>query len=173
MTKTILAASIAILSLAGIVSAEARTYAPMRQAGTLSCTLNPGVGLVFGSAREVGCSYAFYDRRGHVVRETYTGRMDRAGIDLGLTSEQTVSWAVITPGGHSYPGMLARAFGGASADATIVVGAGTRSLFDQAGQPVVLTPVGNSGQIGVGFGFGATALGLQQVPNASYTSYRY
>lgn len=169
MIRTALATSAAILALAASATAEAAPA--LRQAGTLACTMNPGVGLVFGSAREVSCSYSYYDRRRHVVSETYIGRMDRAGIDLGLTSNQTVTWAVMTPGGHNRPGQLAGAFGGSSADATLVFGAGTRSLFDETGRPVVLTPTGGSGQVGVGIGFGATALGLQQVPNAAYTSY--
>lgn len=171
MIRTALAATAAILALAAASTAEARPAEALRQAGTLACTMNPGLGLVFGSAREVSCSYSYYDRRRHLVSETYIGRMDRAGIDLGLTSNQTVTWAVMTPGGHNRPGQLAGAFGGSSADATLVFGAGTRSLFDETGRPVVLTPAGNSGQVGVGIGFGATALGLQQVPNAAYSSY--
>ena len=170
MTKTLLAASVAALALASVATAEAAPA--MRQAGTVACTLNPGVGLVFGSARGVACTVSYFDRRGRLHHEGYAGRMDRAGIDLGLTSDQQVTWAVMAPGGRYRPGMLAGAFGGSSSDASVVVGAGTRSLLGQSG-PVALREMGSTGQVGLGIGFGTTALSLQQVPNGSYASFRY
>lgn len=159
-----LATSIATLTVA-------QAAPGMRQAGTLTCAMAPGVGLVLGSSRDVDCVYRHYDRRGRTVQESYAGRMDRAGIDLGVTSNQVVSWAVMTPGGANRRGMLASVFSGSSADATLMVGAGTRSLFDQVGRPVALTPMGGSGQIGLGIGFGEAALDLRRTPDATYTSF--
>lgn len=170
MTKTILA--IVVAASAFGASADAQAAPAMRQAGTLTCALDPSVGFVVGSVRQMTCTYDRYDRRGRVVRETYAGVMNRAGFDVGVTSDQTVAWAVVTPGGRSGRSMLAGRFTGSSSDATLVAGPGTLGLFGENGAPVALQPVGNSGQVGLGLGFGATALDLRRVPAAAYTSYR-
>ena len=167
MVKTAFAALAATALLSGAAEAQS-----MRAAGRLTCTMDPGLGLVLGSVRGVSCAYDHLNRRGQTVRETYMGTMNRAGVDLGVTSAQTVVWTVATPGGRSHRGMLSGTFGGSSADATVVVGSGTQSLFSEAGQPVTLTAAGNSGQVGLGVGFGPTALELRRVPTAVYTSLR-
>lgn len=167
MVKTAFAAIAATALLSGAAEAQS-----MRAAGTLTCTVDPGVGLVLGSVRGLSCTYDHLDRRGRTVRETYMGTMNRAGVDLGVTSAQTVMWTVATPGGRSHRGMLSGTFGGSSADATVVVGTGTQSLFSEVGQPVNLTAAGNSGLIGLGVGFGPTALQLRRIPGAVYTSLR-
>lgn len=172
MTKTIafVLAATAAASLSPVAEARGMT---MRQAGTLTCNMDPALGLVLGSVRGVSCAYDRLDRRGRIVRETYAGRMDRAGFDVGLTGAQTVSWRVSTPGGMSRRGMLSGTFSGSSSDASVVVGAGTRSMFGEDGRPVTLDPVGNSGQVGIGLGFGVSGLDLRRVPAASYMSYAY
>ncbi len=172
MTKITLLAAAAAAAFAFAGSAEARSTQTMRQAGTLTCNLDTGVGLVLGSVRDVACVYGFYDRRGRWVRESYAGTMNRAGIDLGITSGQQVSFAVMTPGGRNRAGQLSRAFDGSSSDASVVFGPGTQSLLGQGGERVGLQAVSGSGQVGFGVGFGATALDLHRVPNAAYTSFR-
>jgi hypothetical protein len=159
--------TIAIAALATVAAfssqAEARSYAPMRQAGILTCNVDPALGLGVGSVRAVSCSYAFRDGRGRIVRETYVGRMTRAGVDVGLTSGQSMSWNVMTPGGRNRAGMLSGVFGGSSADASIVVGSGTHALVGKGGRAIALQTAAGSGQVGVGVGFGATGLELQKV----------
>lgn len=163
--KTLALATLATVA-AFASSAEAR--APMHRAGILTCNVDPAVGLVVGSVRAVSCSYAFQDRRGRLVRESYTGRLTRTGVDVGVTSGQQITWTVMTPGGRNRAGMLSGAFGGTSSDATIVVGAGTHGLVGKGGRPITLATATGSGQVGVGVGFGATGLELRKVRFASY-----
>lgn len=169
MYRTITAVAAALLAFTA--TAEARPDTSPRQAGTLTCNLDAGLGLVLGSVRGMSCAYDHYDSRGRLVRQTYLGTMNRAGLDLGVTSGQTLSWSVVTPGGRNHAGMLVGAFRGSSADATVVVGAGTQSLFGEAG--IALQPVSRSGQVGLGLGFGVTALDLHRAPRETYASFRY
>lgn len=161
--RTFIIAALA-LSTVGVVSAEAGTSfpaKPMRQAGMLTCAIEPGVGLVFGSTRGANCR--FVSNRGGFA-QPYGGRLDRAGLDLGVASEESITWRVVTPGGASRTNMLNGIFSGPSAEATLLGGAGTQVSFDLGGDRVVLERVSQSGQAGFNlaagegrFGIGSTA----------------
>lgn len=172
--KTVALAAIATLA-ALATQAEAASGQPyaMRQAGTLTCNVETGLGLVVGSVRGVDCSYAYYNRKGRLVRESYAGLMKRAGFDVGVTSGQTVSWNVFTAGGYNRRGMMTGAFNGSSADASVVVGAGTHALLGENGTAIALQPRSSSGQVGFGLGFGATGLELQKVRPVTFTALYY
>jgi hypothetical protein len=151
--------SLAFVTLAA-TAAQANTSfpsAPMRQAGTLTCAVEPGMGLIVGSVRGTQCK--FVSNRGGFV-QSYAGRIERAGLDLGLTSGQAISWRVMTPGGASRSGMLNSIFAGPSAEATLFGGPGTQIQFDQGGDRVVLEPIGHSGQAGFSFALGNARMGL-------------
>jgi hypothetical protein len=142
------------LSTLAAAAAEARTSfpsAPMRQAGMLTCDIEPGVGLVLGSTR--GASCRFVSNRGGFV-QPYGGRMDRAGLDLGVASPQSITWRVTTPGGASRTNMLNGMFVGPSAEATLFGGSGTQVSFGYGADRVVLEPVRQSGQAGFNFAVG-------------------
>jgi hypothetical protein len=111
------------------------------------------------------------DRKGRIVRESYAGDMKRVGLDLGVTSAQTVSWTVKTSGFRPHRGMLTGAMAGTSSDASIMVGAGTYSAFN--GGAVALQPATTSGQVGFGLGFGETELELRKVPRTAFTALSY
>lgn len=132
---------------------------PMREAGLMSCAIDPSFGMLFGSTRRVSCTFRSAGRR--QVVEHYVGHMDRAGFDIGVASGQTITWAVWTPGGRARYGMLIGAFTGTSSEATVVVGPGTQALFDDRGERIALQPVEQSGQVGLNLAFGATALDLR------------
>jgi hypothetical protein len=155
--------AVALLVLAGTAagsSANAATSFPtasMRQAGTLTCAVEPGVGLVFGSSRATRCE--FVSNRGGFT-QSYNGRIDRAGIDLGLTSGQTIAWRVLTPGGASRSGMLDGFFAGPSAEATLFGGPGSQVSFTVGGDRVVLQPTLYSGHAGFSFALGEARMAI-------------
>jgi hypothetical protein len=164
-------ALVAVAAFAGQAEARTSEMSGMRSAGTLTCNVDPGVGLVFGSVRHVECSHAYRTRKGRIVRESYAGDMKRMGLDLGVTSAQTVSWTVKTSGFRPHRGMLTGAMAGTSSDASIMVGAGTYSAFN--GGAVALQPATTSGQVGFGLGFGETELELRKVPRTRFTALSY
>ena len=172
--KTVAIAT-ALVVAAFASQAEARTsqMSGMRSAGTLTCNVEPGVGLVFGSVRHVECSHAYRTRKGRIVRESYAGDMKRVGLDLGVTSAQTMSWTVKTAGFRPHRGMLTGAMVGTSSDGSIMVGTGTYAAFGTNRAGIALQPAGTSGQIGFGFGFGETEMELRKVPRTAFTSLYY
>jgi hypothetical protein len=142
------------------------------EAGMLNCTLDTNVGLVLGSVRKVDCQFERHDRRGRLIREAYVGLLKRAGLDLGVAGAQNVSFKVTTAGGRAHRGMLAGTFGGASAEATFIVGPGTRAIFGDDGDRIMLDPVAESEQVGMRLGFGATEMELAPVASAAFSSLR-
>lgn len=172
MKKLALAALAVAAAYAGQAEARGYAHAAPAPAGTLTCNLDPSLGFLIGSVRRVDCAYEHLDRHGRVVRESYVGTMKRAGFDIGLTGPQTISWTVSTAGGRNHRGMMSGAFNGSSAEATLVAGAGTQTLFGEQGNGMVLETVSQSGQVGFGLAFGETGLELMQVPNATFSSLR-
>lgn len=169
-----------LTALAGIAAAAPAMAQPagsptmsMRDAGTLTCHIDPGVGLVFGSVRRVECVHAFLDRKGRPASESYAGMMKRAGFDIGVSSDQTVTWTVIAPTRRHGYDMLAGIFSGASGEASLIVGAGTQALVGADGRGIELKAMSSTGQVGLALGFGATNLELQRVPQSSFASLRY
>lgn len=152
-------AALALLALAGTAQAATNNFpfAPMRQAGTLTCSVEPGVGLVFGSTRATRCE--FVSNRGGFT-QSYNGRIDRAGLDLGLTSGQTIAWRVMTPGGASRSSMLDGFFAGPSAEATLFGGPGSQIAFTAGGDRVVMEPVMYSGHAGFSFAVGEARMSI-------------
>lgn len=151
--------SLALVTLAATAAQASTSFpsAPLRQAGTLTCAVEPGMGLIVGSVRGTNCQ--FVSNRGGFV-QSYAGRIERAGLDLGVTSGQAIAWRVMTPGGASRSGMLNAIFAGGSAEATLFGGPGTQLQFDQGGERVVLQPVHHSGQAGFSFALGSARMGL-------------
>jgi len=149
--------------LAASLSAEARTAAPvapqpMKQAGTLTCTIQPGAGLVIASARAATC---VFDHPGaDYFSDNYEARLSRFGLDIGVMSGQSIKWAVMTPGGHAYPGMLSGSHIGSSSEAALGMGAGAQTNFSGAGNTVVLEQIGSTLGVGLGLSFGETRLDL-------------
>ncbi len=157
MRTTIIALALSTLAVASAEAATSFPAKPMRQAGTLTCSIEPGVGLVFGSTRPTSCQ--FVSNRGGFV-QPYGGQLDRAGLDLGIASAQSITWRVVTPGGASRTDMLNGMFTGPSAEATVFGGPGTQVSFEFGGDRVVLEPVAHSGQAGFNLAAGEGRLGI-------------
>ncbi|MCK9915901.1 DUF992 domain-containing protein [Microbacteriaceae bacterium K1510] len=150
MKKSLLAlAAVAIATLA-TVPAEARV-----RAGTLTCQVAPGVGLIVGSQRALECQ--FQSRR---HREHYTGRVNRVGLDIGFTSGQQIVWAVFAsarPG----RGALAGNYVGATAEVSLAAGLGANALIGGFRRSIALQPLSVGTQTGVNLAVAVTGLDLE------------
>ena len=76
-----------LLLCANAVPAQAQTF----RVGRLLCSSTPRVGLVLSSAQELRCVFVATNPRGQYV---YEGRIRLIGLDFGVTSAGTLSWAV-------------------------------------------------------------------------------
>jgi hypothetical protein len=140
----------------------AATAAPAQermQAGSLSCDMSAGLGLILGSHRQVYCTFTPAD---HAPVEIYTGAFTRIGFDIGATTGGLMIWVVYAPTDRPAGG-LAGAYAGASAEASIVAGLGANVLVGGSGSTVALQPVSVQGQKGLNLAAGIAGLELQFV----------
>ena len=127
--------------------------------GTLTCQFDGGPGLLIGSVHQGECVYR--NNQGHTKK--YNAELSRLGVDIGVTGNKTVVWAVIgvdgkSNGGH---GGLKGTYTGVNAEATLVVGVGVNALVGGFKSGIVLNPVSISGQTGLNVAAGVATLRLE------------
>ena len=128
------------------------------QVGKLKCEVEGGIGLILGSKKEMGCVFEKND--GSV--ENYVGRVTKIGVDIGVTKESTILWAVFAPSGKNDKGALAGKYSGVAAEATVVGGVGANALFS-AGNNFTLQPFSVQGQVGFNIAGGLSQIKLEFV----------
>ncbi len=146
----------ALALAAAAIGGAAPADAGYIKTGLLTCKVAPGVGMVLGSSKGMTCAFK-PDFRGP---ERYGGRIDKIGIDIGVTGETTIVWAVLTAG-RGYPaGALAGRYVGASAEASVIVGAGANVLAGGSNRSFALQPVSVQGQTGLDLAIAVSSLEL-------------
>ena len=88
--------------------------------GVLKCTVDGGIGMILGSSKTMKCSFA---PAGGGPEQFYTGKVNKVGLDIGVTEKSHITWVVFAPGKVNH-GALAGVYIGATADAAIGVGIG-------------------------------------------------
>lgn len=126
--------------------------------GSLQCNVAGGMGFVFGSSKELNCVFVRTDGIG----EKYTGAIKRYGVDIGFTKESTIIWLVFAPGKID-PGALAGGYVGATAQATVGVGAGANVLVGGSNKQITLQPVSVEGSVGLNVAAGLAEVELKYV----------
>jgi uncharacterized protein DUF992 len=149
------AGGIAVATLAS--SADAQTLNRVK-VGTLVCDISGGVGFVIGSQKQVFCR--FNPEYSGWSPEAYIGTISKFGLDLGATAGGQMVWAVYAPTTRR-AWALAGQYTGASAEATVGVGAGANVLIGGSERTVSLQPVSVQGQAGLNVAAGVAELDLQ------------
>lgn len=126
--------------------------------GSLSCEIESGVGLVLGSNKDVNCVY----RSPNGKAQRYTGTMTHIGLDIGVTSDGRIIWAVFAPG-NLKPGALAGTYFGASAEATVGIGGGVNALVGGFNHAISLQPVSVQANSGLNAALAVSQLKLKAV----------
>ena len=146
--------------LAAAIMAAAPALAQERvQAGSLTCDVSAGIGLIVGSQRQLYCTFTPAPP-GPI--EVYTGSITRVGLDLGATIGGVMIWLVYAPTARPEGG-LAGAYAGASAEASVVAGLGANVLVGGSGSTVALQPVSVERESGLNFAVGIAGLELEFV----------
>lgn len=143
------AAIAAVLALAGPADASGV------KVGVLTCHVSSGWGFIFGSSKDLRCNFS-----GNRYGERYVGTVSKFGVDIGYTAGGVLVWDVFAPTAGIRRGALAGTYSGATASATVVVGAGANVLVGGSGRSIALQPVsieGNSG-LNVAAGIGSITL---------------
>ena len=138
-------------------SLPARAAGYTVKTGYLTCHEASGWGFVFGSSRELKCSYS--NNGGRV--EYYSGSISKFGADIGYLQSSVILWAVAATTKDLKPGALEGHYGGASASLTLGVGAGANVLVGGFDQSIALQPVSVEGQNGLNVAAGVGEITLK------------
>jgi len=151
MQRTLMLGLAAVASFTIASAAQAQTGV---KAGVLSCQVSGGWGFVFGSSKDMNCTFA--PNQGDP--EHYVGSINKYGVDIGYTRGGIMVWAVLAPGdvGH---GALAGNYGGVTAGAAVGIGANAHALVGGANN-VTLQPLSVEGQTGLNVAAGVASMTL-------------
>jgi hypothetical protein len=126
------------------------------KAGVLSCNVASGWSLVFGSTRDLRCTYAAND--GHV--EHYSGHINKYGVDIGYKAAGVIAWAVLAPTQDLGKGALAGTYAGVTGGAALGVGASANLLVGGSGKTISLQPLSVEGMTGINVAAGIAGIVL-------------
>jgi hypothetical protein len=130
--------------------------------GVLDCIVEPGTGFIFGSTKDVRCTFTPANQE--FAPESYFGAVRKWGLDIGSTDEAVMRWFVFGPSLNIYaPGALAGDYVGASAEVTAAVGAGASVLVGGSGNTFTLQPVSVQTQTGLNVALGVTDFELRSI----------
>src|ERR1700730_1857994 len=93
-------------------------------AGLLECRGIGTTGFIIGSVHELECVF----RSDYMPPVRYHGIVRKFGLDIGVTEQSVLAWGVLAPTGRIGPGDLAGNYGGVTAGAAVIVGAGANAL---------------------------------------------
>lgn len=150
------AAAIAVGAAAFAMPAEAAGV----KVGTLTCQVASGWGFIFGSSKDLRC--VFHPTEGR--SEHYIGSVSKFGVDIGYTDSSVIVWGVIAPTSSMRPSALEGNYAGATASATVVVGAGANVLIGGFDRSITLQPISIEGSTGLNVAAGIGAIHLKYVP---------
>jgi len=126
--------------------------------GVLQCKLGVGVGLLVVENQTIDCTFT----PSSGPQEYYGGQITKVGLQVGITAGTLVTWGVIAATNDYTPGSLAGAYGGATAEASAILGVGANALWGGSDQSLALQPISVQGQVGVDIGLGLSGLTLVQ-----------
>ena len=140
-----------------LCAAAPSAHADRFRVGMLQCDSTPRVGLVLGSAQSLRCVFRANNSSRRYV---YEGRIRRVGIDLGVTSLGTFSWAVFARNSRVGPGTLRGNYVGASGNFAFGPGIGANVLVGGSRRTIALQPLSVERSIGLNLAAGVSNLTL-------------
>ena len=129
--------------------------------GTLECREASGGGLVFGSSRDLTCTFNGMDKNVPAIR--YAGKINRYGVDIGFQENAVLIWGVVSTSDHFAPGDLDGKYGGVTAQVGFAGGLGAHVLFGGSNNGFALQPVSIQGFNGINVAAGIAEVELHQV----------
>lgn len=146
-------AAIAMAALSGAANAAPAGV----KVGTLTCDVAGGAGFIFGSSKDLACSYEPTKAR----MEHYAGTISKWGVDIGYTGKGKLIWAVFAPSSDVRPGAIEGEYAGATAQANVGVGLGANVLVGGLDKSIALQPVSIQGSTGLNVAAGIGSISLK------------
>jgi len=146
-------------AVAGLAIASADAAPAGVKVGTLNCNVAGGMGFVFGSSKNLSCTY----EPTKAAVEHYAGTVSKWGVDIGYTAKGKLIWAVFAPTSDVRPGAIEGEYAGATAQATVGVGLGANVLIGGLDKSIALQPLSVQGQTGLNVAAGIGSISLKHV----------
>lgn len=153
---TLLKSTLAAFAMLAATSAAQASPAGVR-VGTLACSVESGWGKIIASSRDMNCTFHPINRG----VEHYRGTVSRYGVDLGYTARGELIWAVVAPTSDVRPSALEGDYAGASAAATVGIGAGANVLIGGLDRSIALQPLSVEGNTGLAVAAGVGVIRLR------------
>jgi hypothetical protein len=151
----------AVLAAGALAFAGTADAAPHGvKVGSLTCNVASGWGFVFGSSKDLHCTF----RPNSHTSEHYTGTISKFGVDIGYTDGGVLVWGVFAPASDVRAGALAGDYAGATASATVGVGLGANVLIGGLDKSIALQPLSVEGNRGLNVAAGVGAISLTAAP---------
>ena len=116
----VVCAAMLIAALSGSAQAQERV-----QAGSLTCDVSAGIGLIIGSQRNVSCTFT-PSLPGPI--EYYTGTISKLGVDIGVTAGGVMVWFVYSPTNRPLGALSGTYVGGTAEELRWIAGVGANAL---------------------------------------------
>jgi hypothetical protein len=127
--------------------------------GYLSCNVASGWGIIFGSTRELECTYSPTSGE----PERYKGSISKFGADIGYVRSAVIMWGVFAPSTTLGKGALAGHYAGPTAGVTLGVGLGANILIGGMHSSIALQPISIEGGTGLNVAAGLASITLDYV----------
>jgi hypothetical protein len=149
-----------VLALAAALALPVPAQAQAAELGLLECTIEGGIGFIFGSRKNITCTFDPADGIA-APTETYHGVIRRFGLDIGATRRGYMAWLVLAANLSDYsPGSLRGDYVGVSGEATVGVGVGGNILVGGSQDSFSLQPLSVTAQTGLNLAVGVANLEL-------------
>jgi Protein of unknown function (DUF992) len=155
---TLAAMTAASALIAGSAAAQPRERV---QAGTLTCDISGGLGLIIGSQQALNCAFRTALPGG--PPEFYAGTLTKVGLDLGVTTGGVMVWTVYAPTSQPTGGALAGSYVGVDAAATVGAGVGANVMIGGSNRTIELQPLSLQGQGGLNVAAGVAGIDLRWI----------
>jgi hypothetical protein len=158
MRRSFILAGAAVTTLVALFGgAKAQQPVQRVQVGILECRGGASVGFIVGSVTNLGCVL----RTEGMPEDRYVATIRKVGLDLGITQESALAWAVYAPVARLGPGDLSGNYAGAQGSASIGVGLGGNVLVGGSANSIALQPLSLQGQVGINIAAGLESLELR------------
>lgn len=154
MSRLSLLLGIAASTVVTLSSAQAQQ--PV-QLGVLNCRGGASVGFIVGSVTNLGCVLTGTGR----ADQPYVATIRKVGLDIGITQETALAWAVFAPVNYSGQGDISGNYAGAQGSASFGVGLGANVLVGGSQNSVALQPLSLQGSTGINIAAGLESLELR------------
>ena len=145
------------LLFAAAVGATSASASDRIKIGQLGCSVADAGNHILVSYKTLGCEYTSINGS----TELYEGSVEKFGIDLGKADRTDLVWWVLAPSRNVPKGALNGTYVGASAEATVGVGAGANVLVGGFENSISLQPVNVQLQTGLNIAAGVSRFTLQ------------